>query len=181
MAFKTVTDLSADVTISLGGKDKKTGKLNPTTIEGYYLGKRVIADTKKKSGKSYIYIFQTPTGNKGVWGKTDLDNKMLEVTPGTMTRASFLKMVPTKNGDMYRYKVEVDVDNTIEVSAVEVEDTGSDYLETDSTTNEEQFEEQLIPDEVGEEAEAAALLAQEEQLAKVQAILNRGKTGTKKA
>lgn len=179
MAFKTVTDLSADVTISLGGKDKKTGKLNPTTIEGYYLGKRVIADTKKKSGKSYIYIFQTPTGNKGVWGKTDLDNKMLEVTPGTMTRASFLKMVPTKNGDMYRYKVEVDVDNTIEVSAVEVEDTGSDYLETDSTTNseEEQLEEETA--EVDEEAEATAALVAQERQARTQAILAKAKLGKK--
>ena len=40
MAFTTITDLSADETISLGGFNKKTRKENPTSVEGYYLGKR---------------------------------------------------------------------------------------------------------------------------------------------
>lgn len=122
MAFKEVTDLSADNVISLGGVNKKTGKANPKSIEGYYLGKKQVADSKKKSGISYIYIFQTPKGNVGVWGKTDLDRKMSQATPGAMVRATHTGMQATPNGEMYKYKVEVDADNTIEVSA-ESEDT----------------------------------------------------------
>lgn len=116
MAFKTVTDLSADVTISLGGVNKKTKKANPFSVEGYYLGTRQVADKKKKSGLSNIYFFQTLEGNVGVWGKTDMDNKMLSVTPGNKVRISYDRMVPTPNGDMYKYRVEVDEDDIIEVS-----------------------------------------------------------------
>ena len=37
---------------------------------------------------------------------------------GAMTRISFDQMRPTPNGDMYMYNVEVDEDNTIDVSAL---------------------------------------------------------------
>lgn len=116
MAFVTVTDLSCDTTVSLGGSNRKTGKKNPTQVEGYYLGRKKVEDTKKKSGFSYIHVLQTPNGNLGVWGKTNLDQKLENVAFGTMIRATHVGMQPTKNGEMYTYKVEVDKDNTIEVS-----------------------------------------------------------------
>ncbi len=116
MAFREVTSLDADLTVSIGGVNKKTGKKNPNRVEGYYLGKRQVADKKKKSGVSYIYFFQTPNGNVGVWGKTDMDRKMGSATLGAMTFIEFDKMQPTPNGDMYKYRVGVDVDNTIEVT-----------------------------------------------------------------
>jgi hypothetical protein len=115
MAFREVNDLSSDTTISLGGVNKKTGKPNPSKIEGYYLGKREVEDKKKKSGKSFIYILQTPKGNVGVWGKTDLDRKMNEAPIGTMIRATHVGMAQTPNGEMYKYKVEVDETNTIDI------------------------------------------------------------------
>lgn len=114
MAFKEVADLSADVTIALGGVNRKTNKKNPTQVEGYYLGKREVEDRKTKSGKAFIYFFQTPEGNIGVWGKTDMNRKMESATEGTMTRVTFDRMVPTPNGDMYKYKVEVDTDNVLD-------------------------------------------------------------------
>src|ERR1700749_4858405 len=117
MAFKEINDLSCDVTISLGGSNRKTGKVNPTKIEGYYLGARTVADNKKKSGVSYIYAFQTPKGNVGVWGKTDLDNKMKSAPLGAMLRVTQNGMPNTPNGEMYVYKVEVDAANTIQVDA----------------------------------------------------------------
>lgn len=117
MAFQEISDLSADTTISLGGFNKKTRKENPTQVEGYYLGSRTIPDNKKKSGISYIYFFQTAKGNVGVWGKTDMDRKMSGVPVGTMTKVAFDRMVPTANGEMYKYKVAVDTDNTISVAA----------------------------------------------------------------
>jgi len=116
MAFKEVVALEADVTIALGGINRKTNKKNPTEIEGYYLGKRAVEDKKKKSGVSYIYFLQTNKGNVGVWGKTDLDRKLMSVTPGQMIRITAAGTVPTPNGDMYKYKLEVDPDNTIDVS-----------------------------------------------------------------
>jgi hypothetical protein len=117
MAFKTVNSLEADNTISLGGTNRKTGKTNPTSIEGYYLGSRQVQDNKKKSGVSFIYIFQTSKGNVGVWGKTDMDRKMAQTPAGVMTRVTATGTRPTPNGDMYTFKVEVDSDNTIEVQA----------------------------------------------------------------
>lgn len=116
MAFQEIISLEADQTISLGGSNRKTGKKNPTSVEGYYLGSKPVQDAKKQSGKSYIHIFQTPKGNLGVWGKTDMDRKLLSCTPGTMLRVSHTGMRATKNGEMYVYKVEQDQDNTIEVA-----------------------------------------------------------------
>lgn len=132
MGFQEVTTLDAEVVISLGGINKKTGKKNPGTVEGYYLGSRKVESKRAKNGFSYIHFLQTAKGNVGVWGKTDLDRKLTLVTPGTMIRASHSGMQTTPNGEMYKYKVELDKDNTIEVSAQPVEgiqasDSGADY------------------------------------------------------
>jgi len=118
MAFEEIKSLDCDTTISLGGTNKKTGKKNPTQIEGYYLGSRTVADQKKKSGVSYIHVLQTKDGNTGVWGKTNLDNKMKSVTPGFMIRITQSGMQSTPNGDMYLYKVEVDKENTVDVAGL---------------------------------------------------------------
>lgn len=129
MGFTEIVSLEADQTISLGGSNRKTGKKNPTSVEGYYLGSKQVQDAKKQSGKSYIHIFQTPKGNLGVWGKTDMDRKLLNCTPGTMLRISHTGMRPTKNGEMYVYKVEQDQDNTIEVS------TNNDSFNSDDNSS----------------------------------------------
>ena len=190
MAFKEITDLNADTTISLGGVNKKTGKANPTKVEGYYLGLRTVEDRKAKSGVSYIYILQTPKGNLGVWGKTDLNTKMRSAIPGQMVRITQTTKVATPNGEMYKFKVEADPENTIEVSghppvqAVHAEATGGimgDGNEEDSNTysfpaedNEE--EEEIDADSYSQRYTASSSAASK---AKVQEILNRGKQGNK--
>lgn len=116
MAFKTVQDLGTDNVVALGGLNRKTGKKNPTQVEGYYLGSRKVESKKAKNGFAYIHVVQTPKGNVGIWGKTDLDRKIINVTPGTMIRATHVGMVATPNGEMYKYQVELDSDNTIEVT-----------------------------------------------------------------
>jgi hypothetical protein len=127
MAFKTVVSLDADVTVSLGGTNKKTNKKNPTQIEGYFLGSKKVADKKKKDGISFIHIFQTDKGNVGVWGKTNMDRQLINVNPGTMTRVTFQKMRATPNGDMYVYEVAIDEDNVIEPpTATDSADASSD-------------------------------------------------------
>lgn len=173
MAFKQITDLSADTTISLGGYNKKLKKENPQSVEGYYLGKREVADAKKKSGTSFIYFLQTKAGNLGVWGKTDLDRKMSAVKPGTMIRASFDKMVPTPNGEMYKFKVEVDEDNTIEVAAENNSsnnDSNDDY--NDDTAASPDADDQ-IDDYEAQEAKSKAALTAAERAAKVKALLKK--------
>lgn len=168
MGFKEIVSLDADVTIALGGKDKKTGKKNPTEIEGFYLGSRQVKSPKSKSGLAYIHFFQTAAGNVGVWGKTDLDRKLIGVTPGTMTLVAFDKMVPTPNGDMYKYKVAVDEDNTIEVSATVLDNASAASEDTETGEADDSVEQ--------EEDNSAALQRQ----ARVQELLNRGKTNSAK-
>ena len=187
MAFKSVTELSADETISLGGHNKKTGKANPTRVEGYYLGSKTVDDKKKKSGVSHIYFFQTPKGNIGVWGKTDLDRKMAQVSPGMMTRATQSGMRPTPNGDMYLYQVEVDNENTIEVAAPQaassvVSNKGEDsydapmsYVDEEETDLDDDSNlDEIVPVRVSAPRTPARTIDPAKQ-AKVQELLSRGR------
>lgn len=166
MAFKEVNDLSTDVTISLGGVNKKTGKPNPKSIEGYYLGNRQVEDKKKKSGVSYIYVFQTDKGNVGVWGKTDLDRKMQAAPLGAMLQVTHTGMAQTPNGEMYKYGVKYDPENTIDVSDMQSSNSsgGTDLGEgldddfgTDAGVDEDEVQ--------------IAALAAAERKAKVEALL----------
>lgn len=118
MAFEEVTSLNCEVTTALGGVNRQTGKPNPTKAEGYYLGSKEVESRKSKNGKAKLHIFLTPNGNLGVWGKTDLDRKMASVTPGAMVRVTQNGKTPTPNGDMYKFKVEVDRENTMDVSGL---------------------------------------------------------------
>lgn len=169
MGFKELTSLDADVVIAIGGKDKKTGKPNAKSIEGYYLGKKQIEDRKKKSGVSYIYVFQTANGNTGVWGKTDLDKKMQSAVPGTMMRITSNGTRPTPNGDMYVFKVEADTENTIEVSAASeapsYSETSVDDEGTGPNDEDEDFEE--------EAPIAARSVPSKESQDRVRSLLNR--------
>lgn len=121
MAFKELADLDCSVTTAIGGVNKETNKKNPTQIEGYYIGTRQVPSKKSKSGFCSLHVLQTQTGNVGVWGKTNLDQKMPAVKPGQMIRISFVGMVETQNNPMYKYKVQVDAANTIEVNLPEAD------------------------------------------------------------
>lgn len=118
MAFKEKVIVECEKTIALGGFNKKLKKDNPIQIEGYFLGSKTVDSPKSKGGKAKLHVLLTAEGNVGVWGKTDLDRKLSSVNPGNMVRLTHDGMVPTKNGEMYRYKVEVDEDNTVAVEAI---------------------------------------------------------------
>lgn len=167
MALKEVLDLDAETTVSIGGKNKKTGKPNPTSLTGYYLGKRRVESRKAKSGFTYLYIFQTEKGNVGVWGKTDLDRKMDSVNRGEMTVITFDRMVPTPNGEMYKFKVASDDMDVIEVGAV-----SDSYGAAEETTEDTETTEETTDDSADEDAAQVAALAAAERsaaLAKVKA------------
>lgn len=170
MGFKEVSSLDAEVTISLGGVNKKTGKKNPTSVEGYYLGSRTV---EGKKGDSKIHFFQTSKGNLGVWGKTDSDRKLGGVAPGTMTRISFDKMQATPNGDMYKYKVEVDADNTIDVGDLGGSTEGaSPAYNAFESAEELGYASDEDTSDADQEAELIAAQSTAERKAKVQALLN---------
>lgn len=116
MGFQDIADLDCQVTTAIGGVDKKSGKKNPTTIEGYFIGTRNVPSQKSKTGFAALHVLQTPKGNVGVWGKTNLDQKMTAVKAGQMIRITFTGMVETKNNPMYKYRVQVDPTNSIEVN-----------------------------------------------------------------
>jgi hypothetical protein len=176
MAFKEVLDLNPTTTTAIGGVNRQTGKKNPASIEGYYLGKKEVEDRKKKSGTSYLYVFQTAQGSVGVWGKTDLDRKMSSASPGVMMRVSFAGMQPTPNGEMYKYKVEVDSENTIDLGITE----SAGASEDDSTAYASGVEEDTSLEADEAPAYTAPIVdaaTQAERAAKVKALLSKNKRG----
>lgn len=174
MAYKNVVDLSTDEVVSLGGVNADTGKANLTSIEGYYLGRREV---NGENGVSYIQVFQTSKGNKGVWGKADINAKLARVKPGTMVLITFLKIEKLNKGKkMYKYDVKFDSENTIDVDA-DLSDEGSSSNEDDQDSSEE---DQNSSDEDGssqdeEDAVQAAALARAENKKRTEALLAKGK------
>ncbi len=181
MAFQEVTDLSCEVTVSLGGVNKKTNKPNPTKLEGYYLGYREVDSKMNPGKKDRIHAFQTQKGNVGVWGKTDLDRKLDAAIVGALTRVSFDKMVPSARGSMYKFKVEIDKENVIEtlqsdsnVSASNESFDDSSAYEADdevSFDSEEDAVDEIVPPQPKRPATPAQAPDPARQ-AKVQALLN---------
>lgn len=172
MAFREVSDLSSDIEpIALGGFNKKLKKDNPTSVEGYYLGSRGVTTSK---GPATLHYFQTPKGNQPVWGKTDSNRKLGSVPVGTMTKIWFDKMIESKNGTMYKYKVAVDDDNTIEVAgpAFAPAEDADDNVTASFATVEDADDEDAI-----QAAELAQLEKQAAQKARVQALLKKNKVG----
>jgi len=185
MGFKEVASLDAENTITLGGRNKKTGKANPTTIEGYFIGTKGGLPNRFNPDKpNQLHHFQTPDGVVAVWGKTNLDQKLRGVMLGTMTKVTFTGTRPSgKGNDMLCYRVEIDSDNTTPVSAYAVNDAvDSNTYSTDETSDSDSYEDE---DELDDETPAdevevkrpippsqAARKPSAEAQAKVRAMLN---------
>lgn len=185
MGFKDVNSLECDTAIQIGGVDKKTGKKSPTSIEGYFLGGRDIPSKFSSTGKAKLWVFNTDKGNVGVYGKTDMNKKLEAVVPGTMTRVTHAGSVPTRKGnDMIKYRVEVDADNTMDVSGLnqaaaeydggEVSGEGEEYEEDTSLDAAEPALDETPPARATAPRTPAPTPDKNRQ-AQVQALLNRGK------
>lgn len=172
MGFKTVQSLDAENAIALGGRNKKTGKANPTSVEGYYIGTRKVDSKKSKTGQCDLHFLQTQDGNLGVWGKTDLDRKLRTVSPGTMVRLTCVGQVPTPNGDMYKFKVEQDDSNTIEVADLNQE--SYDSADSDAPAEEQSYASEPLDEEPQVFTKSSPVPAQS-SAARVQALLNGSK------
>ena len=169
MAFKTLASLDADVSVAIGKTDKKTGKKGPNSAEGYYLGSRKV-NTKK--GEATLHFLQIPEGNLGVWGTTDMNRKLSMVRPGTMVRITFSGMKETPKGDMFTYKVEVDVDNTIEVEAADEARYSPNEVDGDDANSEGESD----ADDDYAPSDAALAAKRDAEKKKVEEIMKRGKT-----
>lgn len=178
MSFKEISTVDAENTTAIGGTNRKTGKKNPTSAEGYFLGSKKVESKKAKSGYAFLHVLQTPKGNLGVWGKTDMDRKLQAVTPGTMIRITHTGMQATPNGEMYKFKVEVDGENTIEVAAPANSNYGSDDEGTESTSSYNDNDEEG-PSYEAEEATQTATLSALERKAQVDALLKGGRSNRK--
>lgn len=181
MSFKEVLDLDCDATTAIGGRNKKTGKTNPNQIEGYFIGTKQTPNKLSKSGFSCLHIFQTEAGRVGVWGKTDLDRKMKAVVAGAMTRISANGTIPTKFGDMAKFKVEVDASNSIEVDSSLLANNSADssseeYPASDESVDAEEEPVDEVPPPRATKPVRAAETPSAERQAKVQALLNAGRT-----
>lgn len=181
MGFQKVTSLDADITYALGKKNKQTGKADPSSVEGYYIGNREV-DTKL--GKTKLHIFQTPKGNIGIWGGTDMNRKLSQVALGSMARVTAAGKKPTPRGDMNVFNVEVDKENSIEVSAGDFSSNesmgdNSDQIDSsafsdddsDADDSESDFD---ADDSPRSQSHIGGLTAAQRQ-EKVQALLNKNK------
>ena len=168
MAYETITDLSCDTVVALGGMNQDTRAKNPTSMEGFYLGAKSV--TNRDGIVSFIHVFQTPKGNQGIWGKADTNTKLAQVVKGTMTLVTFDRIVKLNGGKKkYVYTVQQDREQSIEVSTSNITDTPSssdsndDYASEESDSNDE--------DDNNEDADQDTALAAAERKAKMQALL----------
>jgi hypothetical protein len=182
MGYEKITDLSCDTVVKLGGVDEKTGKKNPTTMEGYYLGARKV---QSSNGESVIHVFQTAKGNMGIWGSADTNTKLGSAKLGRMTLVEFQGKVKIGGGKTKnRFDVSQDPDLNIAVSTPPTSASASsnsndgDYESNYSDDDSGYEASETLEDETEEEEEAPAPAAKAKPPvnAKIQDILNRGKT-----
>jgi hypothetical protein len=165
MSFKTVTGLDTENVFALGGVDQKTGKKNPTSLEGYYLGSKKV---KTETGIALIHVFQTALGNNGFWGSADTNSKLAQVRVGTMTKVEFVEKKKISGGKTKKiFNVMVDDENVIDTGALNASSEGA-YDDDNGDSDEGGFEE--------EDAAQSAALADAEKRARTASILNKGKT-----
>lgn len=186
MAYEEIVALDAETTIALGGFNRKTNKANPTQIEGYYLGKKTVSSPKSRDGVANLYILQTSKGNVGVWGKTNLDKKMRDAVPGRMTMLIQAGTQKTQNGEMYLYTVKQDASDTIKVSTPS---SSAPTLNTDEEIDggysagsygSDEDESEDVDTYEQEEVRQKSALGAAERKAKLDAVLNKAKSATRK-
>lgn len=188
MAFQDFSNPRPEKWVTLGGRNKETGKPNPTTAKGYYLGSFESQNKFNKDKKNTNLVLMTPQGLLGLTAPSHLVKKIKENETnlakrnidarGLMVEISFVGEQDVGKGNpMKLFKVGFDPENrgSSELTLLtEESETGSDeesdYVGPDSYDQvAEQEEEQPVVQ--------AAQLAQsaKERAAKVQALLSKNK------
>lgn len=176
MAYQTKFDGSCDKAVTLGAA------LNPTSLEGYFLGSKETPD--KGYGPGKLHIFQTKEGTVGVWGKTRLNNLLTKELVGQMCLVNFTGMIePSKKGKRpsYGYKVQHDPDNTVVVDAVESTDSyaeSSDEDYSDARSEDSEVEEAYTPPPAKTAPKASAPVVDEARRQKFESMINKNRPKT---
>lgn len=161
--------------VKLGGVDAKTGKKNPTEIEGYYHSSEERPNKFNKDKPQKFYVFKTARGLEGIFGSGGLDKLMSGAALGTMT-----KVVDTgdrkdvgKGQPMKIYKVFQDSGNLNTSSEVTTNYVETDYSDDSDLVDEEPTEETRPTRATAPSQPAVAATASNQK--RVQDILNRSK------
>lgn len=136
MALVKRPDLGTETVTQLGGINAKTGKPNPKSVEGYYLGFKA---TDSDFGPGKLHIFQTAQGNVGVWGKTNSNRQLTSDLVGNMVKLVFTGMGKASKGRKppYNYEVYEDKSDTIEVAPAAASTFGDNQESNDDTSADE--------------------------------------------
>lgn len=188
MAAKSYEDVRPDKWITIGGVDK-TGKTNPTSASGYYCGRSEGPDAFNPEKTKTNFMIQTPEGVVGINGNTNLVQKMTtseknfkareQKTPlGVLVQIKFVGTQKSEikgRNPMKLFEVLFDASNVNEDLANLTATSTSDDSYDDEDA-EADYQSDAASSEVDEDAMQAAELANLERKAKVQALLNKGKT-----
>ena len=165
--------------IKLGGIDQKTGKKNPTEIEGYYLGFEQRPNKFNPTKPQHFYKFQTSDGLVGVYGTSaGLVRAMRNAVEGRMT-----KLVDTgetldtgKGNPMRVFKAWQDKNNTIDPASIALSDevTAGNYEDPTDEDSEEESLDEVTPARATRPAIPVSTPSSSSQ-ARVQALLGKSK------
>lgn len=163
----------ASTWVTLGGLNKKTGKPNPTKIEGYYQGVVTGPNSFDPDKTKTTIMLKTSDGKTtGVNASTNLVIKLgdaekeFKAENGTSPKGAnmlitFVGETPTKKGNSLKlFSVQFDNEDVVAVD--------SSVLENDEQDVGETYEEEFSADEATQTAALAAV----ERKARVQALLN---------
>lgn len=182
MAAKEYTSARPDKWVTLGGRSK-AGVKNPTSIEGYYMGREEGPNQFDATKTKVVFLLQTPEGLVGVNGNTNLITKMTDSERGftskegkkplgahvTMTYTG--EQVTKKGTDMKVFKITFDAANMIELADLPASsDQDEEETAVMSSIEGEDFEDDDYEAPIAKPVPAA--LSAEARKAKVQSLLS---------
>lgn len=190
MAYEEIGEIQ---TVVLGGVDKKSRKTNPTELEGHFVAVEQRPNKFNPQKPQNYYIFQTPVGLRGVFGKAGIDRVMKGALLGAMIKlVSTGELLDTGKGNpMKVFKAYQDKNNRIDASEVsynlpttteEEGDTGpTQYAQgayTEVDENEVDHDDTPVDEPTPARATrpaAPAQAASPTRVSQVQQMLNRGR------
>lgn len=178
MARIKLNDLNADKCVGFGNKpgQKQAGE----TVEGYYIGSRVV---DSGMGPSTLHILQTEQGNLGLWGSKQLNDK-LALVPQENHRVfvTYTRTIKAGKGTMKVFDVEYDNDDKLGSSAAQVSFSASssedeegiyDSSEIVEDDLEEQYSTRAVASNAVQASKSNGSSAQSDQKARAQALLQK--------
>lgn len=180
MAYEVLDDVTS---VKLGGTDKKTGKKNPTQLEGYYLRKETRPNKFNPEKPQNFYVFMTSSGQIGTYSTAGIDREMKKATIGVMTLLKDTgEVLDTGKGNPMRvFQVAQDKSNVLDAESLassnivpeEDYEGQQDELSEIDAEDDEAVEEMPAPRPVAPKVPAKT--PSSEQQAKIQALLNKNR------